>query len=137
MLGAGKDTQAEFILAQVSLLHAGDEKVMQRVAQIREEPVSAGRASERRELNREGIKLVESGDFEGAIVYSPMRWSIRQGILHNLNLVQVIVKSMENRQTDAQSLDLAKQCLGRLGNLSESHRQYARYQHLKQKLGIL
>ncbi|MBK8971791.1 MAG: tetratricopeptide repeat protein [Hahellaceae bacterium] len=138
LLGAGKDTQAEFILAQVSLLHAGDEKVMQRVAQIREEPVSAGARQRAAELNKEGIKLVESGDFAGAIrVFTDaLDYSPRHPAL-NLNLVQVIVKSMENRQTDEQSLNLAKQCLGRLGNLPESHRQYARYHHLKQKLGIL
>jgi CheY-like chemotaxis protein/Flp pilus assembly protein TadD len=138
LLNAGKEMQAEFILSQVTLLHGGDENVSKRVADIREEPVSAGARQKAAELNREGIKLVEKSHVEEAIrVFNEaLEYSPRHPAL-NLNLVQVILKSVESGQSDRQSLEYARRCLERLGNMSGAHRQHARYQHLKLKLGML
>ncbi len=138
LLNSGREMQAEFILAQVTLLHGADEKVARRMVEIREEPVSAGARAKAAELNREGIRLVEQGELaEGIRVFGEaLEYSPRHPAL-NLNLVQVILKSVESGQGGPQSLDYARECLKRLGKLAETHRQHARYLHLRQKLGMV
>lgn len=138
LLNAGRDVQAEFVMTQVALTHAGDARLQQRMQQIREEPVSAGARQRAAELNRDGIQRVERGQLAEAIaVFSEaLEFSPRHPAL-NLNLVQVLLRAYESGQGDRQSLELAQQCLQRLRNLPASHRQYARYQHLDRKLAAL
>lgn len=135
LLNNGRDLQAEFVLSQVSLLHGDDEKVKKRVAQIREEPVSAGARQRAAELNRSGIRTAETGDLDKAveIFREALEYSPRHPAL-NLNLVQVLLRHLETGGAAADALDLAKSCLERLGNLSEESGQYARFQHLKRKV---
>lgn len=132
------DMQAEFVLSQVQLVHGADEAVMQRVAQIREEPVSAGARQRAAELNRNGIRMAEEGNLPGAleIFTDALEYSPRHPAL-NLNFVQVLLKHWVAGGKDPQTLDYAQDCLGRLSHLPETHGQYARYRHLQKKLESL
>ncbi|MCP5207213.1 MAG: response regulator [Hahellaceae bacterium] len=137
LLNSGKDTEAESILTHVMILHGTDANVVKRIADIREEPVSTGAKQRAAELNKEGIQAVDRDDMKEAIqIFSEaLDYSPRHPAL-NLNMVQVIIKYVAAAPAESHLLETARQCLHRLGNMAESHRQYARYQHLKKKLNM-
>ena len=132
------DDAAEMVLSQMQMLHAHDKELMQRIEELREEPVSWHARAKAAELNKEGIKMFEDGRIQDAvsILKNALEYSSRHPAL-NLNLVQVLLKALENETNPIEYLMICHLCLDRLSHLREDHKQFPRYQHLKKKVNKL
>ncbi len=133
LLAYEKDMDAEMLLTQIQLRTGNDPAYAERIAAMREEPVSEAARAEAARHNRRGIQLFENGDVAGAIAafrealtYSPRHVAL------NLNCVQVLLKKLESGE-DASDRALIRDCLQRVSRIGPDHRQFSRYQFLREK----
>ncbi len=129
---------AEMVLSQMQMLHAHDQELMQRIEELREEPVSWYARTKAAELNKEGIRLFEEGQIAQAVgvLKNALEFSAKHPAL-NLNLVQVLLKAVDDGADPIDNLMTCHLCLDRLSRLSETHKQFPRYLHLKKKVAKL
>ena len=137
LLASDKALEAEFVLSQLQLLNADDQELLKRIEELREEPVSLAARQKAAQLNREGIHAAEAEDllqavtiFEEALEYSPKHPAL------NLNMIQVLLKILNQTPQDQRCRQLCEGCFARLGHLQPTHKQYPRYQHLKSRFEV-
>lgn len=133
-----KDNEAEMVLVQLSALHGDNPALMQKIEALRDEPVSWQSRTKAAELNKTGIQHVESGDhraaieaFQQALTHSPKHPAL------NLNMTQVLMKVITEEQGSDEYLLLGQQCLDRVSHIKNTHKQYKRYEFLKEKFSQL
>jgi tetratricopeptide (TPR) repeat protein len=131
----GHNDEAKHLLARLAEQFSGNADILRKIENLLDEPVSFRQKLKARGLTRDGIKAFEAGDLEAAAnAFKAALDIVPDHAALNLNLVQVFLK--EHQLAPSKS-DLPGQCqryLGRLTDLPEQHRQYPRYQALKNKL---
>jgi CheY-like chemotaxis protein len=134
LLVADKDLEAEFVLSQLTLMHGDDAELLERIEDIRDEPVSAAARQKAAALNRQGIGLAETGKLREAvkIFTEAVDYSHRHPAL-NLNLAQVLLKVLSEDPENHADLQACEACFTRVLHLKPTHKQYPRLQHLKEK----
>ncbi len=130
--------KAEKLLHKLAQRFEHDKKVLIKIEDLLDEPVSLQKKMKARELNRNGINYFEEGKleeaiktFEEALVESPKHPAL------NLNLVQVLLKQMEGGKLRTEDLNQCKQCLDSVAHIPSQHRQYKRFQFLSKKIAEL
>jgi tetratricopeptide (TPR) repeat protein len=130
--------KAEKLLHKLAQKFENDKKVITKIEELLDEPVSLQKKLRARELNRNGINLFEQGKLEDAIkVFEDALAETPKHPALNLNLVQVLIKLMEGGQYKAEGLRKCTQCLDSVKHIPSQHRQYKRYQFLCKKIAEL
>ncbi|MBU6955670.1 tetratricopeptide repeat-containing response regulator [Hahella sp. HN01] len=129
-----QEKEAEQLLTELAAKYPDNEKLQDRIEELRDEPVSLKQRIKARELNRKGIQLYEEGALsDGVAVFKEAMAITPAHVGLNLNLLQTLIKSASQSKLNAEYQGLAQQCLSRLQRLTPQHRQYKRYQHLLQR----
>jgi CheY-like chemotaxis protein/Flp pilus assembly protein TadD len=130
-----KEDDADIVLTQLAALNPDDATLLQKIADMRDEPVSAQQRVRAAELNKQGIELVDQGClpeailvFKEALTHSPKLPAL------NLNLVQVLLKDLPKEENPSENIALCTEYLDKISHIKENHNQYKRYLFLKEKL---
>lgn len=131
----GEESEAEQLLSDLAQTHEGNQKVLSNIEELLDEPVSLQKKAKARKLNKEGIGAFEAGElnkaievFEEALKQTPKHPSL------NLNMVQVMLKLIENQRGNPELLRKCKACLDNVKHIPTQHRQYKRYAFLLKKV---
>jgi CheY-like chemotaxis protein len=130
-----KEDDADIVLTQLAALNPDDTTLLQKIDEMRDEPVSVQQKAKAAELNKQGIQLVDEGRlqeaieiFKEALTHSPKLPAL------NLNLVQVLLKDLPKEEDPSENIALCTEYLDKISHIKENHNQYKRYQFLKEKL---
>lgn len=130
-----RQANAKELLGEMSDRFKDDPETLQKIESLLDEPVGFRHKIKARGLNRDGIKVFESGNLqEAAKTFSKALEIVPDHAALNLNLVQVLMKEYESSPGDNELLRRCQSCLDRLSGLPEQHRQHRRYVALQRKL---
>lgn len=134
----GMNRDAEQLLGSLAQRYEHEPDALADIENLLDEPVGLQQRLQARALNREGIQAYEQGDltaaarlFEQALEIVPSHTAL------NLNLVQIRMKQLEDKDDAVdrqQALSQCQRCLESLENLPPQHRQHRRYLAMKRKL---
>ena len=130
--------RAEKVLHQLAQRFEDDAKIINRIEELLDEPVSLRQKIKARELNKKGITLFEEGQLEKAI--ETFKEALKETPKHpalNLNLVQVALKFMEKQGTARANLPFLESTLDHVKHIPSQHRQYKRFVTLSKKVSLL
>ena len=131
---------AQQVLNSLAERYADDADVMQAIENLMDEPVGFRKKNKARALNKTGIRAFEQGELaDAANAFHEALELVPQHPALNLNLVQVLLKAHQKDENtlDATTLRRCERCLDQLGHLPPQHRQYKRYQFLRNKIDNL
>ncbi|UZE97409.1 response regulator [Alkalimarinus alittae] len=130
--------RAEQLLHNLAKRFESDQTVINRIEELLDEPVSLRQKIKARDLNKKGISFFEGGllteainTFKDAINETPKNPAL------NLNLVQVALKSFENKAPDVTEIEVLQQALENVKHIPAQHRQYKRFITLSKKVSEL
>lgn len=130
----GRADEAKKLLSTLSARCANNQKLLQKIESLIDEPVGVEQKLKARALNRDGIKAFENDKLDDAIrIFSEALAIVPDHAALNLNLTQVLIKKYQNTEDQA-LLKQAQNQLNRLKDLPEQHRQYSRLMSLGTKL---
>lgn len=133
LYSAGEHEQAEAMLASLVNDRNTSEFLKQQAADFLDEPVSSSAKAKAKELNKDGLsnyskkQYLEAIDlFTAALEHSPRHPGL------NLNLVQSILKLMEENGREEHMITQCVAALQRLQHVTPSHKQHKRLVALKE-----
>ena len=130
--------RAEKVLHQLAQRFEDDPKIIGRIEELLDEPVSLRQKINARALNKKGITLFEEGQLEKAI--ETFKEALKETPKHpalNLNLVQVALKLMEKQGTTRANIPFLESTLDHVKHIPSQHRQYKRFVTLSKKVSLL
>lgn len=134
----GKSDDAEALLVKLAGEHSSDKSMINKIEELLDEPVSMKEKVKARSLNKEGIQAFEGGDLEKAIASfeEALQVTPKHPAL-NLNMVQVMLKQIEQQNGNPALKQKCQQCLDNVKHIPEQHRQFKRFQFLVKKVSAL
>jgi len=108
-----------------------DKKVLEKVDMISEEPITVAGKQCAADLSRSGIEAYQRKDYDASLVI--FRDALKMFPNHtgvNLNMVQVALAKTDAQGQSKELYDCCKDCLVRVDDLEEGHKQYERFQFL-------
>lgn len=134
----GEESEAEQLLSDLAQTYEGNQEVLTNIEDLLDEPVSLQVKAKARKLNKEGINAFEAGElnraieiFEEALQQTPKHPAL------NLNMVQVMLKQIEEQRGNPELLRKCQECLNNVKHIPTQHRQYKRFSFLLKKVGGL
>lgn len=133
-----KDNEAETLLSRLATRFEADAEVMAKIEALMDEPVGFQKKMRARGLTKDGIKAFEQGQLEVAIrIFEDALQLIPRHPALNLNLIQVLLKKMEQGDTSPGLLKRCKSCLEQAAHIPAQHRQHKRLVFLQNKIDNL
>ena len=130
---AGKEFEAEALLMKLVKENKDKHALVAEINTFMDEPVSNAKKAQAKKINGEGLILYKQQQyqpaldkFEEALTYSPKHPGL------NMNLIQSALKLIEDKGKDAPLLEKCLNAIGRIRHITDQHKQYQRYQSLKQ-----
>ena len=129
----GNQEKASGLISDLVADYGNDPKIAPEIDKLVEEPVTKSGKNQVVSINKKGIQLYESGDFEKAAQYFGK--AIRHYPKHvgiRLNLIQSLLNCIEK---DGLTAAAAKECathLASINHITAEHPQYQRYKSLYQ-----
>jgi len=129
----GKQEKASGLISDLVADYGNDPKIAPEIDKLVEEPVTKSGKNQVVSINKKGIQLYESGDFEKAAQYFGK--AIRHYPKHvgiRLNLIQSLLNCIKK---DGLTAAAAKECathLASINHITAEHPQYQRYKSLYQ-----
>ncbi|MGH1439847.1 MAG: response regulator [Cellvibrionaceae bacterium] len=108
-----------------------DQKVLEKVDKISEEPITVAGKQCAADLSRSGIEAYQRKDFDQSLII--FKDALKMFPNHtgvNLNMVQVALAKTDAEGQSQELYDCCKQCLIRVDSLEAGHKQYERFQFL-------
>ena len=108
-----------------------DEKVVQRIDSISDEPITRAGKQCAAELTHEGIEAYQNKDYDLSLkIFTDARNMFPRHIGVNLNMIQVILAKTESEGKDKEMYEHTKVCLDNVGAIEADSKYYERYQLL-------
>ena len=108
-----------------------DEKIVQKIDAISDEPISRAGKQCAAELTHEGIEAYHNKDYDLSLkIFTDARNMFPRHIGVNLNMIQVILAKIENEGKDKILYEFSKSCLDNVGEVDADSKYYERYQLL-------
>jgi len=128
----GHPELASELLTHLASEHQNDQNVLNKIDELRDEPVTLKQRIKARDFNRQGIQKYEEGALTDALKHFEQAMEITpQHVGLNLNLLQTVIKMNDSDLPRQQAMSkLLELCFTRLSNLPAGHRQHKRYHHL-------
>lgn len=131
----GKTERAEQVLHALAQRFENDKSILSSIEELLDEPVGLRQKMKARELNKKGISFFEEGQLTKAI--DTFKEALKEAPKHpalNLNLVQVALKSYENKTPNKIDIERLQQYLDNVKHIPSQHRQYKRLISLTKKV---
>lgn len=132
----GKRELHDKLVKNVLEEYKGDEKALEAIDRVLENPASEKNRKRVAQVNKQGIACYEQADFKGAIdCFSRAAREFPKHIGIELNLLQALIGSLAQGEGKSGELEQAKAVAARLSEgVSNDHPQAARLGQLKAKL---
>jgi len=133
-----KGEEAQQVLDKLAVNHPEDKRVQQAVLEMLEGTFSYKNKVRARNLNKRGIKLVESGNFTTAI--DTFKSALTETPKHpglNLNLIQTLLKTNQKSPLSQEDIELCEMCIQRTKHMANNHQQYKRFINLSKSVSAL
>lgn len=134
----GDVSEAEKTLFDLASQYGEDQRIMNEIEEMLDEPVSRKLKVKARQLNKLGIQAFDEGNlvdaikvFDDALTVTPKHPAL------NLNIVQVMLKQIEEQGGNPALKEKCERCLQNVQHIPTQHRQYKRYLFLRKKVGAL
>ncbi len=131
----GDPVAAKKLLTDLAKIHGDDNDLLEAIENLLDEPVGFRQKLEARSLNQNGISAFEQGHLEEAAqAFRKALAVVPEHKALNLNLVQVLLKEYKETPQNQRLLEECRNCMERVSDIPERHRQYRRYLALKNRL---
>ena len=138
LIALGKKEEAEALLKSLQKLYANDEVALRKLDAFLDEPASEANRALVAAINKEGIELYNTGEYDEALVcFEKARKLFPKHIGIQLNIAQALVGKLKKGSTDR---EVAKECRASLdlvaSLIEESNPQHGRYMKLRKMAAI-
>ena len=126
------------VLDKLVVNHPEDKRIQQAVSEMLEGTFSYKNKIRARNLNKRGIKQVESGSFTTAI--DTFKSALTETPKHpglNLNLIQTLLKTNQQSPLSQEDIKLCELCIERTKHITNNHQQYKRFIKLSETVCTL
>ncbi|WP_133504356.1 tetratricopeptide repeat-containing response regulator [Marinomonas balearica] len=129
---AGKEDESQKLLSKLIDSRDIDPELRQLASDFLDEPVSTFDRAKAKDLNKTALESYAKRNYQEAvdIFKEALSFSSRHPGL-NLNFVQSVLRLMEGSEKNARMVRECTEALSRLEHISVSHKQYKRYESLK------
>lgn len=119
------------LLRSCAETYGDDEQVLGQIAQLTDDPQIIGTSQQATELNRQGVRSYQTGQFDEALaLFSKAQKLQPKNISIALNRAQSLLRKASLTEDDKQQ---CQECLNVAGKMPENDSRYLRYQQLRQR----